>query len=233
MREVNTINFTHKEVSMGITHKETVIMANNSNSGTEAETNTSKKDIIHERVSHTVATKTSMVSIITNIFTGTTSLKEPFKIIVNAEMKSLSLRILINIYNLNSLIKERDFIFTEILFTILPSKLNFLTQTTINSNNLENISHLLPMITVHNRSTIPIFQVTNMTVTSIILKVWILLNMRGNKHIHRMKHQKNTIIKELIASTQWILANRVLILRKCSIITVQKETISFLNNKWT
>lgn len=155
---------------MGITRKETIITVNNKSSGTEAETNTFMRGITHEKVSHTVR-KTLMVRIITSIFTEMTNLKEPLIIIACAGMKLLLLRILINIYNLNLLIKEQDFIFTEILFTVLPFKLNFLLQITITKNKLANINHLLLMTTVHNRSTIPIFQVINMTVTPIIFKV--------------------------------------------------------------
>lgn len=155
---------------MGITRKETIITVNNTSSGTEAETNTFMRGITHEKVSHTVR-KTLMVRIITSIFTEMTNLKEPLIIIACAGMKLLLLRILINIYNLNLLIKEQDSIFTEILFTFLPFKLNFLLQITITNNKLANINHLLLMTTVHNRSTIPIFQVINMTVTPIIFKV--------------------------------------------------------------
>ena len=217
---------------MGITRKETIITVNNTSSGTEAETNIFMRGITKEKVSLTVRKTLMVSSITTSIFTEMTNLKELLIIIAFAEMKLLSLRILINIYNLNLLIKEQDSIFTEILFTVLPFKLNFLIQITITNNKLANISHLLLTTTVHNRSTIPIFQVMNMTVTPIIHKVWILPNMRKNNHIHQMAHQKIIIIKELTANNQWIPGNRVLILRKCLTIIVHKETMSILNNKW-
>jgi len=84
---VNTTILIHKEVSMKITHKETIITPNKMSLETEAEINTSKKDITQEKVSHTVA-KTLMVSTTTSIFTGMTSLKGLLRIISSREMES-------------------------------------------------------------------------------------------------------------------------------------------------
>lgn len=186
---------------MKVTLKETIITPNKMSSETEAEINTFKKDITQEKVSRTVA-KTLMVSTTTSIFTGMTSLKGRLKIISSREMKSTLLRILINIYNLSLLIKKQDCIFTETLSTILPFKLNFHIQITINNNRQGSISHLLLTITVHNQSTTPIFQVMNMMVTLTLFRIWILPIMIQNKPIYRLKHPKSIIIKELTANIQ-------------------------------
>ena len=102
----------------------------------------------------------------------------------------------------------------------------------ITNKNLGNICHQLPlMIMVHNQSTIQIFQVMNMTVTLTVPKISILLIMIQDNQMCKVTNQKSTIIREITENIKKTQINRILLLKKCSIITVLKEIITSLMNK--
>lgn len=87
IKEEITITFIQKDVLTKIFHKSTVMILNNIKTETEAEINTSKRDIILNKDNLIVA-ETIMVKTITSLFTEMTSSKKPLIITLNGETKS-------------------------------------------------------------------------------------------------------------------------------------------------
>lgn len=87
IKEEITITFIQKDVLTKIFHISTVMILNNIKTETEAEINTSKRDIILNKDNLIVA-ETIMVKTITSLFTEMTSSKKLSIITLNVETKS-------------------------------------------------------------------------------------------------------------------------------------------------